>query len=105
MSEDGRMTNYVDQLVSHALVARVPAAIQLLEELGLKLDIIFPGGTHRYYSTHCRHGDHEACSATAIEGRQFGEQVRIARRPASCKTCSAPCICDCHTENEEKVDA
>ena len=56
-------------------------------------DVIMPDGTHRYWSTHCRHEDHEACAANWLYG-EFG--AFIARKPAQCKTCSAPCICDCH---------
>jgi hypothetical protein len=34
-------------------------------------------GRHRYLSTYCLHGLHAACRLT-------------------CKTCGAPCRCDCH---------
>lgn len=48
-----------------------------------------PSWTHVYYSTHCRHKRHKACAATELA-------PGIARRPAQCKTCAAPCICWCH---------
>lgn len=65
-------------------------------------------GEHEYWSTHCRHGNHEACSATEIlgelhvgprdsySGRHSTWQDRIPREPAQCKTCGSACICDCH---------
>ena len=65
-----------------------------------RTDIIHPDGTHTYWSTHCRHGQHSACSATEMWGRNTqdpeGWSATIARKPAQCKTCAAPCICDCH---------
>lgn len=95
-------------------------ALRAIEELerihGYKIDVILPNGTHRrYFSTHCRHdnGDgegHKACSATEISGSgttrrgvvgkvvHVERPVSIARRPAQCKTCSAPCVCPCHKE-------
>lgn len=51
-----------------------------------KLDVILPDGTHRYWSTHCRHGNHDACSATELA-------PGVPRRPAQCKGCGAPCQC------------
>jgi hypothetical protein len=68
-----------------------------------KLDIL-DGGIHIYWSTHCRHGNHDACSATVIEGRQVGERVRLPRKPAQCKTCAAPCICPCHKSGTKEED-
>jgi hypothetical protein len=76
----------------HALTRLVGLAV------GVLTDITSKDGTHSYFSTHCRHRNHEACSATAVEGRQLGERVRLPRRPAQCKTCAAPCICPCHKE-------
>ncbi len=71
------------------------------------------GSTHTYWSTHCRHGNHEACSADAMLGDvtyesgmagsrlNFGKQVAIRRKPAQCKTCAAPCRCACHEGGTE----
>ena len=44
-----------------------------------KLDILADDGTHTYWSTHCRHDDHNLCKGF-------------------CKKCgpAAPCICPCH---------
>jgi hypothetical protein len=56
-----------------------------------KVDVILPDGTHRYWSTHCRHGRHDACSATELA-------PGMPRKPAQCKTCQAPCVCPCHEE-------
>lgn len=57
--------------------------------IGFKADILFEDGTHVYHSTHCRHGNHEACKATKLA-------PGVPRRPAQCKTCGAPCVCpDC----------
>jgi hypothetical protein len=67
-----------------------------------KCDILRPDGTHRYYSTHCRHGDHNACSATSVAGVD-AEEPRILhaieRKPAQCKHCGAPCCCEECREN------
>lgn len=78
---------------------------RFLEELerihGYKIDAILPDGTHRYWSTHCRHDNHEACSADKMSGPSVydrGRHVTVERRPAQCKTpeCQAPCVCPCH---------
>jgi hypothetical protein len=53
-------------------------------------DRIYMDGCHTYWSTHCRHGNHEACMATELA-------PGVARKPAQCKTCAAPCICGCHS--------
>lgn len=43
---------------------------------------------HLYLSTACHHGEHAYCAAmTGYQG---------AKRPAQCKFCRAPCICECH---------
>lgn len=49
-------------------------------------DVVYPDGFHSYWSTHCRHGNHEACNATELA-------PGVPRRPAQCKTCGAPCAC------------
>lgn len=89
--------------------------IELERIHGFKIDAILPDGTHRYWSTHCRHtkdiddAGHEACSATEILGelvvgprgsdRRYPMiQNRIGRKPAQCKTCAARCVCPCHGE-------
>jgi hypothetical protein len=54
-----------------------------------KVDAVLPDGTHRYWSTHCRHDDHDACRATELA-------PGIPRRPAQCKGCGSPCLCPCH---------
>lgn len=56
------------------------------------VDVVHADGTHEYWSTHCRHGSHDACAATTINGGP--------RKPAQCKICGAPCRCtDCdHAE-------
>lgn len=43
---------------------------------------------HEYLSTGCLHGDHAYCQGTT--------GAVGAKRPAECKFCGAPCICDCH---------
>lgn len=58
------------------------------------VDVLLPDGTHLYWSTHCRHGNHAACSATELA-------PGLPRQPAQCKTCGAPCRCPhCHHEQE-----
>lgn len=58
--------------------------------LDAKPDVLFADGTHRYWSTHCRHGDHDACSSTVLCDSAGNA---INRVPASCKQCGAPCRC------------
>lgn len=82
---------------------------------GAMVDAILPDGTHHYWSTHCRHGNHDACSADAVLGDvtyesgmagsrlNFGKQVAIRRKPAQCKTCAAPCLCPCHKDATEEA--
>lgn len=82
------------------------------DELGTQLGVliyldVMCGAKHRYYSTHCRHGRHEDCSANTLSGIQtikapLGDgwltsrtPVSIERTPACCKTCQAPCRCPC----------
>jgi hypothetical protein len=68
---------------------------------GAKIDAILADGAHRYWSTHCRHDDHEACSADTIKGIDRygrGRPAWIGRKPAQCKHCAAPCVCPCHSE-------
>lgn len=63
-----------------------------------KRDVISGDGTHEYWSTHCRHDRHDDCTAKWLTGPTVmdGVTTSIARRPAQCKTCAAPCICPCH---------
>jgi hypothetical protein len=63
-----------------------------------KVDAVFADGSHRYWSTHCRHGNHDACSATELA-------PGVPRQPAQCKTCSSPCLCYCHKVHGEAADA
>lgn len=70
------MTTEADQLLAR------------LSELGAQVDAVLPGGAHRYWSTHCRHGRHGDCSATELA-------PGVPRRPAQCKTCASPCMCPC----------
>ncbi len=62
-----------------------------LDAPGLLADLVYPDGHHAYWSTHCRHERHGTCSATELA-------PGVPRRPAQCKTCSAPCTCRCHGE-------
>lgn len=55
-----------------------------------KVDVILPNGLHLYWSTHCRHGNHDACRATELA-------PGVPRCPAQCKGCAAPCVCLCHS--------
>lgn len=63
-----------------------------------RADVLLADGTHRYWSTHCRHArtaeEHAACSATELA-------PGVPRKPAQCKTCAAPCICSCHWEDRQ----
>lgn len=44
--------------------------------LDSKPDVVMADGVHRYWSTHCRHGNHDLCKG-------------------ACKGCAAMCICGC----------
>lgn len=62
-------------------------------------DTVHADGTHTYWSTHCRHDRHDACSASETIGRMpggLGHYAAIERAPAQCKTCASPCVCTCH---------
>lgn len=87
-------------------------AVEELERIhGFKIDAILPDGTHRYWSTHCRHAKdandpgHEACSAKELIGSygvdldgggSYRVRTAMDRKPAQCKTCAARCVCPCH---------
>lgn len=60
-----------------------------------KVDVVHPDGRHEYWSTHCRHDNHGACSATELA-------PGVPRKPAQCKNpqCNAPCVCECHGSNK-----
>lgn len=45
-------------------------------------------GAHVYLSTGCLHGEHTYCQSTTGSNG--------AKSPATCKFCTAPCVCDCH---------
>lgn len=78
---------------------------QWIYPIDTKIDALHADGTHRYWSTHCRHAPwprkkkkrkdetdgHDACTAA-----EFAPGV--PRRPAQCKTCASACICPCHKE-------
>jgi hypothetical protein len=68
------------------LAAADDRVVEILDLLGWQADVITPDGRHFYWSTHCRHGNHEACSAVEIA-------PGVPRRPAECKTCGSPCRC------------
>ncbi len=61
-----------------------------------KVDTVYSNGVHYYWSTHCRHDDHEACKATELA-------PGVPRKPAQCKKCHTPCRCTCHQENEHTL--
>lgn len=76
---------------------------------GSKVDAVMPDGTHHYWSTHCRHDNHDACSATSMVRNRVTRgpseaaprPVEVLKTPAQCKTCAAPCVCPCHKEVTE----
>jgi hypothetical protein len=83
--------------LARAALDALAAAGRLLPE-GAQADVMLPDGTHRYWSTHCRHGNHQLCESNAILGRTVVSDlpVAIGRVPARCKGCVSPCICPCH---------
>lgn len=96
-SYEGRVRSvYMDVDGAAALLANVianewanPDAMKVLGPA--KLDALMPDGAHVYWSTHCRHGSHDACKAVELA-------PGIPRRPAQCKTCASACICRCHND-------
>lgn len=50
------------------------------------------GDEHVYLSTSCFHDEHTYCQSNT---GQCGQ-----KKPACCKFCQSPCICDCHVESE-----
>ncbi len=51
-------------------------------------------GGHKYLSTACFHGHHRQCSSPiGVAGN--------TKKPATCKYCTARCICPCHHPNGE----
>lgn len=84
--------------MSNDLLAQL---LQALGSQGVHLDVILPDGRHVYWSTYCRHATpegHRACRAIELA-------PGVARRPAQCKTCAAPCVCPCHLSNEDPPPA
>lgn len=69
-------------------------ALAVLRRNGVKVDVVFADGSHRYWSTHCRHDRHDACAATELA-------PGVPRQPSQCKTCAAPCLCPCHTKGAQ----
>lgn len=87
--------------VAHEIGEHTVAELERIH--GYKIDTMLRCGCHLYWSTHCRHDSetgHAACSAWEITAQMaFVDAVAeatIERTPAQCKTCAAPCRCDCH---------
>lgn len=57
---------------------------------GPMVDVVYPDGSHDYWSTHCRHGRCGDCGKTELA-------PGVPRQAARCKTCGAACRCACHT--------
>lgn len=54
--------------------------------IGSLMDAVLPDGVHRYWSTHCRHGNHDLCKG-------------------ACKGCGARCLCStCTHQHLEGTD-
>jgi hypothetical protein len=55
--------------------------------------------SHEYLSTSCLHHQHDYCqSVTGSNGT-----TEWVKTPSSCKFCDAPCICQCHREEDRVV--
>lgn len=66
--------------------------------LAARPDTAAPEATdeHIYLSTACLHHDHGYCGSSDgydVQGEPF------EKRPAQCKWCASPCICDCHVDS------
>ena len=63
------------------------------DRLIVRMDVVIATGVghHEYWSTHCRHDQHDGCKATELA-------PGVPRRPAQCKICGSPCTCPCHQE-------
>ncbi len=75
---------------------RADESVEIVFETSAQIDVVTSDGHHAYWSTHCRHDRHDPCKATEIA-------PGVPRRPAQCKTCSAPCLCPCHSEDREQA--
>jgi hypothetical protein len=51
---------------------------------------------HVYLSTSCLHGLHNYCQSGT--GKAPGGET-WAKRPAQCKFCATPCVCECHKDS------
>lgn len=67
LSPEGAAAGYETPSESHGMPAHVFPA-------GSQVDALLPEGVHRYWSTHCRHGNHADCKG-------------------SCKICASACVC------------
>lgn len=112
--EDQKLTEEYEQL-KRATREQQDALVIMADTHDVLIDVVEvapDGTTHTYWSTHCRHGNHDACSAVTLSGGTghtgIGPATFIPRNPAQCKTCSAPCICPCHkpvpTQEENQTD-
>lgn len=66
--------------------------------LAARPDTAAPEATdeHIYLPTACLHHDHGYCGSSDgydVQGEPF------EKRPAQCKWCASPCICDCHVDS------
>jgi hypothetical protein len=89
--ENVRLRQMADHNIDEALRLLARAVDALGGTQGAVVDVVLPDGSHLYWSTHCRHGRHDACAATELA-------PGVPRQPSQCKTCAAPCICSCHEE-------
>lgn len=76
---------YVEELAAEA------EAGYDLDKLVPRLADVIVGEEHSYWSTWCRHGNHDPCRATELA-------PGVPRKPSQCKSCAAPCRCWCHIE-------
>lgn len=52
---------------------------------------------HIYLSTACLHKLHAYCQAQYGHAEDTTFNYKWPKKPAECKFCDAPCVCECHT--------
>lgn len=86
-----KLAREMNMVIVHRMEKQFPGEFK-----GSRLDMaacLAPASEHVYFSTGCLHNDHEYCkSMTGLNG---------AKRPGTCKTCRAQCICPCHQQSGE----
>lgn len=71
---------------------RRPIQVVFYDDHTNEIVVCVRAGEHVYLSTGCLHGEHGYCKGT--------DGAAGPKKPATCKFCSANCVCPCH-RNED----